>query len=269
MRTYRMALATAWALAAFGARGQLLISEFLANPPGGDDSPLEYVELIATSDIDFAVNPYSVVFITDGPGTANGWIEGGGVTYGFSINGGSVMRGDVVYVGGSGMAPTGLRLREIDTGTTAGDQFGDADPDGVLGNGGGNADGIAIFAADLALLTPSLQPIDAIFYGEEPGNAVVSDGAEGYQLPVNDRYSGGKLQGSSFVAADPGSDETVFAVGAFDPDTGVWISPRMWTTGALSDGASGIAFLPVPEPSIGWLLFGGGLLGAWALRRRR
>src|SRR4051812_8077988 len=99
-------------------RAQLFISEFLANPPGGNDSPLEWVELIATENIDFGLTPFSVVFADNGStrfGT-NGWSTGANVTYGFDIIAGTVSRGGVVYVGGSGMAPAGIRLRSIDTG---------------------------------------------------------------------------------------------------------------------------------------------------------
>lgn len=45
---------------AFSQKG-LIISEILTNP-NGDDSPLEYVELVATTTINFATTPYTVVF---------------------------------------------------------------------------------------------------------------------------------------------------------------------------------------------------------------
>src|SRR5688572_26201036 len=128
-----LAIATFVTFASSG-RAQLLISEYLANP-SGTDSPLEFVELVATENINFALTPYSVVFGNNGTATANGWVAGGDVTYGFSITSGSVSRGDVVYVGGSSMAPTGTKLRVIDTATTPGDGFGNA-ATGVLGNGG-------------------------------------------------------------------------------------------------------------------------------------
>src|SRR5688572_22665993 len=133
MKTYvRLFIVVALTFAG-SARAQLLISEYLANPPG-TDSPFEFVELIATENIDFSLTPYSVVFGNNGTATANGWIAGGDVTYGFNINAGSVSRGDVVYVGGSSMVPTGVKLRTINTATTAGDGFGNA-ATGVLGNG--------------------------------------------------------------------------------------------------------------------------------------
>jgi hypothetical protein len=108
----------------------LLISEFLANP-NSTDSPFEFVELRATRAINFTTTPHSVVFTNNGTATVNGWIAGGAITYGFNITTGTVAAGDVVYVGGSSMAPTGTKLRTIDTGTTAGDGFGNANASGV------------------------------------------------------------------------------------------------------------------------------------------
>src|SRR5262245_11075756 len=81
----------------------LVISEFLANP-SGNDSPYEYVELLATRSINFAATPYSVIWTNNGSATSNGWSEGSNTTYGFNITSGSVQAGDVVYVGGSSMA---------------------------------------------------------------------------------------------------------------------------------------------------------------------
>ena len=267
MKLHLLALSVAFAVTSSNAPAQLLISEWLANP-SGTDSPFEWVELVAASDIDFAVTPHSVVFTDNGTATANGWVEGGSVTYGFNITSGTVTRGDVVYVGGSGMAPTGTKLRVIDTGTTLGDGFGNFRTGGVLGNGSGSADGIAIFAADIAGVTSSLRPIDAVFFGSGTGGAVVDAGASGYELPMNDLYNGGKLQANSFVAPDPGGGDTVTAAGSFDPITGTWTVGRTFALGAMTDGASSVALVPVPEPSI-WAMVGiGTLVGFCVLRRR-
>lgn len=118
-------------------QGNLFISEYLANP-AGPDAPFEYVKLVAADNINFSVTPYSVVFANDGTANASGWIAGGNLTYGFSITSGSVARGDTVYVGGSGMAPTGTKLHMLNPTTTPGDRFGDINLNatGVLGNGG-------------------------------------------------------------------------------------------------------------------------------------
>ena len=214
----------------FSQNPGLVISEILANP-SGTDSPFEWIELVATSNINFATTPYTVV-CNNSAATANGWIEGGSITYAFQINTGTVNAGDVVYVGGSSMAPTGTKIRTINTGTTAGDGFGAAATGGVVGNGGSNGDGIAVFNLASAAITSSSVPVDAIFYGSALGTAVLNNGADGYQLPVNDLYTGGKLQANSFFAGDPGGDQSIRATGLFNTQTGLWSSQRNWTVGA-------------------------------------
>jgi len=172
----------------------LIISEILTNP-NGDDSPLEYVELVATTSINFATTPYTVVFTDNGTATSNGWKAGSSVTYAFLINTGSVTAGQVVYVGGTSMAPisnSGIVLRKLNTGSTSGDSFGSAKSEGVLGNGGSNADGVAVFNVTASSISSGTVPVDAIFFGNAVGSAYKSSGS-GYQLPVNDKYSGGKL----------------------------------------------------------------------------
>ncbi|HEU5088898.1 MAG TPA: hypothetical protein VFT99_15695 [Roseiflexaceae bacterium] len=222
---------------AHAASSGLLISEFLANPPGSD-SPFEYVELVATQSIDFSTTPYSVVFADNGTASADGWIAGGTVTYGFSITSGAVARGDVVYVGGSAMVPTGPKLRVIDTSTAPGDRFGIPELTGVLGNGGLNADGIAVFAADIGSLTANSIPVDALFFGEATGSTVTASG--GYELPVNDHYNGGKLQADSFLVPDPGSGQVVVATGAYDTASGGFSTPRTWSIDVATDQSSSI-----------------------------
>ncbi|MDF5722391.1 MAG: type I secretion C-terminal target domain-containing protein [Rhizonema sp. PD37] len=217
----------------------LLISEIFTNPPG-NDSPYEYVELLATQTIDFSANPYSVVFADNGTANTSGWIAGSNITYGFDITSGVVNAGDVVYVGGSSLAPTGTRLRTINTGTTNGDRFGNANSGGVLGNGGSNADAVGVFNVDISNLTNSTVPTDAIFFGSAEGSAVVSGGTAGYQLPVNDRYSGGKLQTNSFLAPDPASGQVIVANGTFNTTTNTFTTPRSWNISAATNNSSAI-----------------------------
>jgi hypothetical protein len=225
----------------------LIISEFSANPPG-TDSPYEYIEFRATKFIDFSATPYCVVACNNGNATAAGWIAGGALSYGFSITTGTVNPGDVVYVGGTLMAPTmGAKLRMINTGTTAGDGFGTAATGGIVGNGGTNADGIAVFATNIASLTNSTVPVDAVFYGTAIGSATTATG--GYQLPVNDLYNGGKLSGTSFFGPDPGSGINVIASGTFDTLTNTYIVNRTWSTGSLTDGTSSVILGSVLPPA--------------------
>ena len=232
-------------LKSFAQRPGLIISELHINPAGAD-SPFEYAEFRATKFINFATTPYSVVLCNNGTATAAGWIAGGALSYGFSINTGTVNPGDVVYVGGSSMAPTGVKLRVINTGTTAGDGFGNLNTGGVFGNGGASADGIAVFDAGIATLTNSTVPIDALFYGTAVGSATTATG--GYELPINDLYAGGKIQSTSFLGGDPGALNLV-ANGVFDTITNTYISARSWNIAALTDGNSSVILSNVLPPA--------------------
>lgn len=222
----------------------LLISEFLQNP-SGNDSPFEYVELLATDNIDFSVTPYTVIVSNNGNATADGWIAGGGLTYAFEITSGTVALGDVVYVGGSTMAPTGTKLRIIDTGAMPGDGgIGNANATGVFGNGGSNGDGIAIFNMGVGSITSSTVPVDAIIYGTGVGTAEVNAGVDGYELPINDLYSGGKLNASSYVAVD---EDLTVAFGQYDPVANVWVTPRTFAADNATDTSAIILGAPAPN----------------------
>ena len=212
----------------------LLISEFMADPTGTDNSN-EWVELIATRTIDFSVTPFSVVFANNGTATVNGWKAGAGITYGFNINSGSAQKGDVVYVGGSLMTTTGTKLRVISTGTVAGDAFGNLAASGVLGNGTTSADAVGVFDVAAASITNTTAPVDAIFYGTALGNAIVSSGTAGYVLPVNDKYNGGYLQSTSyFIPSNPTQGKSFYATGVFNYQSGQFTTARAWATDATS-----------------------------------
>lgn len=242
----------------FGIKAQnpgLVISEILANP-AGTDSPFEYVELVATKSITFSATPYCVILCNNGTATTAGWIAGGALSYGFNITSGIVNVGDVVYVGGSSMAPTGVKLRTIHTGSVTGDGFGSFNSGGVFGNGGASIDGIAIFEGDISTITNSTVPVDAVFYGTTVGSAVVNGGLDGYQLPINDKYNGGKLQSTSFFGPDPASAALITAIGNYDLISNTWSTPRAYTTTTLmTDGTSSVTLnTPTVTPvNIGFL----------------
>jgi hypothetical protein len=212
----------------------LLISEYMADPTGTDNSN-EWVELIATRSIDFSTTPFSVVFVNNGTATTNGWRAGAGLTYGFNINSGSVQRGDVVYVGGSSMGPTGTKLRVISTGSVAGDAFGNAATGGVLGNGTTSADAVGVFNVAASSITSTTVPVDAIFYGGALGSAIVSNGTAGYVLPVNDNYTGGYLKSTSyFISSNPTSGKSFYATGTYNYQSGLYSTARTWATDTSS-----------------------------------
>lgn len=249
-KIYLFILTCLTAIAGFSQNPGLIISEFYQNPPGSD-SPFEYVELLATDDIDFSVTPFTIIVSNNGAATANGWIQGAFISYAFEITSGTVAIGDVVYVGGTSMAPTGTILRAIDTGVDAGDGgIGNPSSGGVIGNGGGNADGIAVFNLPVGAITAATVPTDAILFGTAIGTAFLSP-TEGYQMPINDFYTGGKLQADGFYAVD--EDLTVATGGVFDLALNTFITPRTFEVASATDGVSEISFAAVVAPSFSFV----------------
>lgn len=78
----------------------------------------EYVQLMATEDIDFSVTPYSVIIAknsaTQKP-TGKGWLEGGSRTYKFNLTDGVVSRGEFFYIGGKAKALNGYSSNSSNT----------------------------------------------------------------------------------------------------------------------------------------------------------
>lgn len=265
-----------------GANAQIAISGYLANPPSTDGNN-EYLQLVATQDIDFSINNYSVVWANNGTATSNGWIAGGAITYGFNLTTGTVARGSVFYVGGSGKLINGAGtldisgqnwIRSIDVATVAGDGFGTAASAGVFGNGGSNADGIGVFAGLAGSLTASTVPVDAVFFGSAVGTAKPATG--GYVLPTNDLYN--NAQGTfgngtnTTLLPDPTSGAYTKLTGTYDVGSSSWTTARVGSIvsnpAALSDIATGITVSAVPEPGQ-WSVVIGGLLCALIVMRRR
>lgn len=218
------------------AMPKLLISGYMANPTGTDNHD-EYVQLRALETVDFSSTPYSVIFLNNGTASSNGWAAGGILTYGFSITSGILNPGDIAYVGGSGKLINGngstdissaLWLRTIDTATSAGDHFGNADSAGVLGNGGVNANGIAIFELAIDDITASSVPIDAVFFGTGIGASQPSTG--GYTVPSNDHYD--TTQGTfghgsnTYLFPNPTTGAFTQLAGHYNLPTATWISAR-------------------------------------------
>lgn len=228
------------------ANAQLIISGIMPNPIGGDSS-FEYVQIIATQNIDFSSTPYCVVFVNNGSATTDGWVAGGTHTYGFDITSGNVVAGDVFYVGGSGRTIAGEGTTDIssetwlaykDIANVDGDGFGTHN-NGVLGNGGNNADGVAIFEGNAASLSSSTFPIDALFYGDAVGNAMPNSG--GYVMPDNDHYTtaaGTFGNGSNtFLFADPGSGIFLQFVGTYNTSSNSWTEIRTLEADTLTSGS--------------------------------
>jgi hypothetical protein len=221
----------------------LLISEIFTDH-ASNDSPFEFVELVATRAINFASTPYTVIFCNNNAAPANGWVGGTTKTYAFALTSGSVTPGQVIYVGGSSMLPLTNQIRVINTGTNGGDGgIGSAVAAGVLGNGGASCDGVAVFNVAVASINASTVPIDAIFFGDAVGAAYISAGS-GYQLPINDAYSGGKLDTVSYVIPLPASMQDKYikaSFGVYNTNTNTFTQPRTWSvTNTFTDATTSI-----------------------------
>jgi DNA/RNA endonuclease YhcR with UshA esterase domain len=237
---------------------QIIISGFMANP-AGNDAPYEYVQLIASENINFATTNYSVVWANNGVALSSGWVAGTTITYGFDLTSGSVAMGEVFYVGGSGKLINGTGstdissakwIRSIDYLNTTGDGFG-TNGTNVMGNQGQSADGIAVFAGTTSTLTASSIPVDAVFYGGQVGTA--RPATDGYTLPDNDRYSnaqGTYGNGTNTFRFPPINTDGQYMkfTGTYNPYTHNWSIPRtgtslMLNTGSgLTDIVTGITF---------------------------
>jgi hypothetical protein len=180
--------------------------------------------------INFSATNYAAVFVNNGVASNSGWVAGGSLTYGFSITTGTINAGEFGYIGGSGLSNSLKILRAINTSSTSGDRFGNPNSSGVLGNGGSNADGVALFDVNINSLISSTVPIDAIFFGSDIGDARVSN-SNGYQLPNNDVYSGGKLKSNSYyIPLNAVQNKIYVASGQIDPSaSNVFINTRSWT----------------------------------------
>lgn len=210
----------------------LVIQRFLAKP-AGTESPYEFVELVATRNIDFSTERYTVVFCDAKDASTAGWPQGGVFTYGFEIpaTAGTVTAGTLIYVGGSSLTVNGTSCfygRQINYATNTGDGFGNASTTGVLGNGGSHADGLAVFNVAAASISGTSVPVDAVFFGTAVGNA-----AGKFKVPANDMYAGGTFgtgTGNGTLAPDPsGTSPYVYVTGGtFNTVTGNWDVARSW-----------------------------------------
>jgi len=175
-----------------------VISGFIADPMGTDANN-EYIQFLATKDINFAVTPFSVV-TTNNAGAStpvgnptNGWATGDIRTYKFNLTTGTVAKGQFFYVGGANklINSTGSTsiasskwIRSFNYSTTNGDGFGTKTTN-LLANSG-NAYGIAAFAG--TTVDASTRPIDVVFVSS--GGSLFSAGppAVGYRIGNTDLY---------------------------------------------------------------------------------
>ncbi|WP_431213688.1 DUF5689 domain-containing protein [Puia sp. P3] len=163
----------------------------------GADQPYEYVQLMATRDIDFSVTPFSVVILNNANAStpvgypSKGWATGDMRSFKLSCFSGFAAKGTFFYVGGSGKMINGAGstsmagsnwIRAFDYSKQGGDGFGRATT-GLMANSG-NAFGIAVFH-DSAVDVNSV-PDDCIFISG--GGSLYTPGPpeQGYKINNTD-----------------------------------------------------------------------------------
>ena len=181
----------------------IIISGFMADPKG-TDANYEYIQLLATKDIDFSKTPYAVVTTnnagasTPGGYPVNGWGTGGLRTYQFNLTSGTAAKGTFFYVGGIGKAinaagSTSMAssnwIRTIDYTKTTGDGGNGAVTTNLLANSG-NASGVVVFSG--TTVDATTVPVDVIFVAT--GGTLYSAGPptttteQGYRICNTDWY---------------------------------------------------------------------------------
>lgn len=240
------------ALSAGYAQSQVVISGYVTNPSGSDKNQ-EYVQLLATEDIDFSQKNFALVVCKNsttaapnpGEPAPQGWATGGDRTYKFNMTSGSVKKGELFYVGGkknindskSTNISNAKWIVSKNYSDEAGDGFGSATT-GLFPNSG-RAVGIAVFATkDVAATTV---PVDVIFFQGTSGGNLWSEG-QGYLICNNDLYNtklspyfrGSGRNKASFDNAEE-SDTTPYFTklgGVYDTNAKIWTSPRKnnWIT---------------------------------------
>jgi len=174
-----------------------VISGYLVDP-GGTDGNYEYIQFLASKDIDFAVTPFSV-YTTNNAGATTfptlGWNTGGARTYKFNLTSGTVKKGEYFYVGGAGKTINGAGSTSMAssswiasvnyTAVTGADGVG-AVTTNLLANSG-NVAGIAIFEG--TNVTVNSVPLDVIMFGGAGGNFYSAGPPEvGYRITITDYY---------------------------------------------------------------------------------
>jgi hypothetical protein len=173
----------------------VIITGFISDVAGGDGN-YEYMQFMATRDINFATTPFSVVTTNNaGASTptgfpANGWATGGLRTYKINLTSGTAAKGTFFYVGGihkliNGASSTSIAnanwIKNHDYVARDGEGFGTR-TGGIFANSG-NASGFAIFEG--TTVTSTSKPLDVMFVGT--GGSLLS-GQSGYRIANTDWY---------------------------------------------------------------------------------
>ena len=232
----------------------VIISGFISDVKGGDGN-YEYVQLMATRDIDFAATPFSVVVTNNANAStptgypAKGWATGSMRTYKLNLSSGTAAKGTFFYVGGAGKMINGSGSTSMETSnwirafnytTTDGDGFG-TKTGGLFANSG-NAFGMAVFKD--TVVTVDSRPVDVIFIAS--GGSLFSEG-KGYRITNTDFYdvknpitledqpfyrSGSNTLNLAYNTADLGY--FYMLGGSYNPALGKWMKARTQTNVLLT-----------------------------------
>ncbi|WP_199119292.1 DUF5689 domain-containing protein [Pedobacter sp. ASV28] len=220
--------------------------------PAGTDTNQEYIQFMATQDLDFRKTPFCVI-TTNNAGASNpnneapprGWATGALRTYKFNITRGTAAKGTFFYVGGykkiNGSSSTDIagtsnwaasKLYGSDKGD---DDIGDITTN-LLANSG-NAAGVAIFKGTNVDINTI--PIDVVIYA---GNGTIFSAgppAVGYAISDNDRYK--RYNGATFQpflnqGNNTGRYFTTITQGSINVLGGVFdVTQNKWTTARASN----------------------------------
>lgn len=176
----------------------VVIAGFISDVKGTDANN-EYIQLLATQDINFAETPFAVVTTNNANASTptgfptNGWAAGDIRTYKFNLTSGRASKGTFFYVGAgsklingdnSTSIATSNWIRSFNYSTTAGDGFGTKTTN-LLANSG-NAFGIAVF--DHSNVTVNSKPVDVIFTATGGSLFTAGPPAKGYKIANTDWY---------------------------------------------------------------------------------
>ncbi|MFA6276695.1 MAG: DUF5689 domain-containing protein [Pedobacter sp.] len=236
----------------------VIITGYMVDPNGGDGNN-EYIQFIATRDINFATTPFAV-YTTNNAGAsvtpALGWNTGGSRTYKFNLTSGTVSKGQYFYVGGtnknidgsSSVVSTDISsskwIVSLDYSNLNGADGIGTKTSNLLANSG-NVAGIAVFSGTTVGINSI--PLDVIFFGGAGGVFYSAGPPEvGYRITNTDYYStinpltrlpqnfygaGTNTSRLSFPSA-----ATSFSKlgGVYDATSGRWVSGRTLTSVKLT-----------------------------------
>ncbi|OMP76784.1 DUF5689 domain-containing protein [[Flexibacter] sp. ATCC 35208] len=176
----------------------VLITGFMSDASGADGN-YEYVQMMATRDIDFAATPFALVVTNNANAStptgypSRGWATGEKRSYKFNLYAGKAAKGTFFYVGGIGKKINGSKstdissanwVRTFDYTTKGGDGFGTATT-GLMANSG-NAFGMAVFQD--TLVTVDSKPVDVMWVSTGGSLYTAGPPAKGYRIANTDFY---------------------------------------------------------------------------------